>query len=61
MKSTCVFQHLAPGGVDCSGNGICVNVTEWDGFTCVCDEDWSGLGDFALLSQDCVSRSILVC
>lgn len=51
MSTDCVFDALAPGGVDCSGNGNCVNTT--GSSTCLCDEGWLGIGDFALVSEDC--------
>ena len=52
MDPVCAFGHLAPGGVDCSGNGICVNITGRS--TCQCNEGWAGTGDFTFVAEDCV-------
>ena len=57
MSTNCVFETLAPGGVDCSGNGVCINTTATSG-TCRCDEGWSGVGDFTFVSEDCVSIAL---
>lgn len=53
MSTDCVFSMLTPGGVDCSGNGACVNTTGRP--LCECEDGWAGIGDFALKAEDCVS------